>query len=47
MAKLRDTIHEDEDQITPLRVYKERVIKYVDSFIFRNHYVYINYLNIL
>lgn len=39
MAKIRDKIPDEEERITPLRVFKDKVIKYIDSFIFRNHYV--------
>lgn len=42
MARLRDTVPDDEDMVTSLRLYKSRIGKYYESFLFRNHYVSIN-----
>lgn len=39
MQRLRDYVSDEEDFINSLRVYKERIVHYVDSFLFRNHYV--------
>ena len=39
MQRLRDTASDDEDLITSLRVYKDRIVKFYESFLFRNHYV--------
>jgi hypothetical protein len=39
MQRLMDQISDEEDLITSLRVYKDRIIKFHDSFLFRNHYV--------
>lgn len=41
MQRIRDTISDDEDLVTSLRVYKERIVKYKDSFLFRNHYCFV------
>ena len=41
MQRLRDTVSDDEDLITSLRVYKDRIVKYKDSFLFRNHYCFV------
>lgn len=43
MQRIRDTVPDDEDQITSLRIYKERIMKYKDHFLFRNHYVRLSY----
>lgn len=39
MQRLRDTVNDDEDVITSLRMYKDRTVSFKDSFLFRNHYV--------
>jgi hypothetical protein len=41
MQRIRDTVSDDEDLITSLRVYKDRIVKYKDSFLFRNHYCFV------
>ncbi len=39
MQRLRDYVSDEEDFMTSLRLYKDRIVHYVDSFLFRNHYV--------
>jgi dual specificity tyrosine-phosphorylation-regulated kinase 2/3/4 len=39
MQRLRDAISDEEDLITSLRIYKDRIVRYYESFLFRNHYV--------
>ena len=39
MHRLKDTISDDDDLISSLRVYKDRIVKFYDHFLFRNHYV--------
>ena len=39
MQRIREGMPESEELVTPLRIYKERVVKFKETFIFRNHYV--------
>lgn len=39
MQRLRDTVPDDEDMITSLRIYKDKIVKFKEHFLFRNHYV--------
>jgi hypothetical protein len=41
MQRLRDSVNDDEELITSLRVYKDRIVKYKESFLFRNHYCFV------
>jgi hypothetical protein len=39
MQRMNNTVPDEEELITPLRLYKERVIRLKEHFLFRNHYV--------
>lgn len=39
MSRLRDAISDEEEIITSLRLYKNKIVHFVESFLFRNHYV--------
>lgn len=39
MQRLRDAISDEEEIITSLRLYKNKIVQFVESFLFRNHYV--------
>ena len=41
MQRLRDTIPDEEEIITSLRLNKEKIVKFVESFLFRNHYCFV------
>jgi hypothetical protein len=44
MQRISNIIPDDDDIITSLRLYKDRIVRYKDHFLFRNHYV--TYLNL-
>ncbi|CDW76326.1 related to dual specificity protein kinase pom1 [Stylonychia lemnae] len=39
MQRLRNTISDEEEIVNTLRLFKTRILKYIDSFLFRNHYI--------
>lgn len=41
MQRLQNTMSDDEDLISSLRIYKDRIVKYKDHFLFRNHYCFV------
>jgi hypothetical protein len=39
MTRLNTIVSDDEEPTNSLRIYKDRIVRFKDSFLFRNHYV--------
>ena len=39
LRKIREGVSDDEDEPSPLRHYKNKIVRISESFLFRNHYV--------